>query len=268
MADHTPLIVFKDAYKVFISEGGAVSVLALRAINLEVREGEFLTIVGPSGCGKSTLLNMLAGIISPSSGEVTCAGKSLAELRDLIGYVAQDDYLLPWRDLLHNVTLGLEYRGVPPTEAQAKARALLEKMGLAGFERHYPSQLSGGMKKRASIARTLICDPAVILMDEPFGPLDAQTRTLLQDELLRLWHGSGKTIIFITHDLVESIALSDRIVVLSRPPGAVKAIHEVPIPRPRNVFRIHDAPGFSTLYQTLWQEIQEELAARTNGGKG
>ncbi len=263
-----PLIVFKDVYKVFVSEGGARSVLALRGINLAVRDGEFLTIVGPSGCGKSTLLNMLAGIVVPSSGEVTCAGKSLSDLRDLIGYVAQDDYLLPWRDLLHNVTLGLEYRGVPPAEGQARARALLGKMGLTGFERHYPSQLSGGMKKRASIARTLLCDPAVILMDEPFGPLDAQTRTLLQDELLRLWHGSGKTVIFITHDLVESISLSDRIVVLCRPPGTVKAVHEVRIPRPRDVFRIHDAPGFSALYQMLWREIQEELVARPNGGEG
>jgi NitT/TauT family transport system ATP-binding protein len=264
MTNGSHLIVFRNVYKVFTSGGGAAAMLALRDINLEVSRGEFLTIVGPSGCGKSTLLNMVAGIVQPSHGEMTFEGRPVEEARAQIGYVAQEDYLLPWRDLLHNVTLGLEYRGVAPAAARAQALTILAQVGLSGFEGHYPSQLSGGMKKRASIARTLVCDPSLILMDEPFGPLDAQTRTLLQDELLRLWQDSGKTILFITHDLVESIALSDRIVVLARPPGMIKSIHEVRLPRPRNVFKIHDYPEFSRLYQTLWQEIQEELADRGN----
>ncbi len=255
------MLAFRDIYKAFISAGGASAMLALRAVNLEVQSGEFLTLVGPSGCGKTTLLNMAAGIIAPSFGEIIHSGAPSGPRSANIGYVAQDDYLLPWRDLLHNVTLGLEYRAVPPAAARARALALLEQVGLAGFERHYPAQLSGGMRKRAGIVRTLLCDPSLILMDEPFGPLDAQTRTLLQDQLLRLWQGSGKTVIFVTHDLIESIALSDRIVVLSRAPGQIKSIHDVRLPRPRDVFKIHGYPEFAALYQTLWREILEEMTS-------
>lgn len=253
------MVEIQNLYKVYVSNGAPL--LSLRNINLEIHEGEFITLVGPSGCGKSTLLNMVAGIIGATHGDIKYKGSIIrpGEVPDGIGYVAQDDYLLPWRDLLNNVILGLEYRRMSTSQAKEKSIGLLQQVGLAGFEGYYPPQLSGGMRKRANIVRTLLCDPSLILMDEPFGPLDAQTRTLLQDQLLQLWQDSCKTVIFVTHDLVEAIALSDRVVVLTRSPGTVKSIHPVRISRPRNVFKIHSYPEFPPLYQRLWDEIQEEL---------
>jgi NitT/TauT family transport system ATP-binding protein len=175
------------------------------------------------------------------------------------GYVTQEDNLLPWRTAIGNVEYGLQLQRVPPKERRKRAQEFLARVGLAGFENHYPHQLSGGMRKRVSIGRTLVLDPSVILMDEPFGPLDAQTRIVLQNDLLTLWRGTGKTIVFVTHDLVEAIALSDRVVVMTKRPGTIKSVHRVPLSRPRNVFHIHAAPGFAETYDRIWSELRSEI---------
>ncbi|MBM3451480.1 MAG: ATP-binding cassette domain-containing protein, partial [Armatimonadetes bacterium] len=178
-----------------------------------------------------------------------------------VGYITQDDNLLAWRTVLGNVELGLEFKSISARERRERAMAYLARVGLAGFEHHYPHELSGGMRKRVSICRTLVDETDdVILMDEPFGPLDAQTRLVLQDWLLRLWEGTGRTIVFVTHDLVEAIALSDRVAVFTRTPGAIKAIRDVSLPRPRDVFHIHQTHGFGGLYEQLWNDLKEEIA--------
>jgi NitT/TauT family transport system ATP-binding protein len=247
-------------YKVFVSRGRRRRpLLALRDVSLDVRPGEFITLLGPSGCGKSTVLNLLAGLEAPSEGTVLQGDRRISGVNTGVGYVTQDDNLLPWRTLLDNVVLPLELRGVPRSERSERGHELLRSVGLDGFEHAYPHQLSGGMRKRGSIARTLIADDPVILMDEPFGPLDAQTRLLLQDELLRLWTGSGKTIVFVTHDLVEAIALSDRIAIFTSVPGQIKNLHTVGIARPRDVFHIYETEGFAELFDLLWAELREEI---------
>ncbi|HEY4348846.1 MAG TPA: ABC transporter ATP-binding protein [Gaiellaceae bacterium] len=251
----------EHVYKVFVTRKGRRqrAHLAVRNVSLDIRPGEFITFVGPSGCGKSTVLNMLAGLEQPSEGALYQGFRRLKGLNTNVGYITQDDNLLPWRTLLSNVELALELKGVKRSVRRERAHELLGSLGLGGFEHSYPHQLSGGMRKRGSIARTLLADDPVILMDEPFGPLDAQTRLLLQDELLRIWTGSGKTIVFVTHDLVEAIALSDRIVLFTSVPGSIRSIYSVDIPRPRDVFHIHEAPGFSDLFDTLWDELRVEI---------
>jgi NitT/TauT family transport system ATP-binding protein len=238
-------------------------VLALDSVDLDVAEGEFVTIVGPSGCGKSTLLNLIVGLLMPSTGRVVFRDRPVTGITPAIGYVTQRDNLLPWRTLLENVEIALELRAVPRDERRRRAAALIERVGLHGFEDHYPHELSGGMRQRASIARTLIYDPALILMDEPFGPLDAQTRLLLQQQLLTLWSATGKTVVFITHDLVEAIALADRVVVMTSRPGRIKHIAAVPIARPRRVDEIHTSPEFQGTYERLWKELRPEVTLDT-----
>jgi NitT/TauT family transport system ATP-binding protein len=257
----------ENIYKVFVTQTKRhhEALLAVRDVSFDIVPGEFITFLGPSGCGKSTVLNMLAGLEVPSEGQIYQGSRLLNGLNTDVGYITQDDNLLPWRTLLSNVELALELRGVKKAKRRAQAHELLGSLGLAGFENAYPHQLSGGMRKRGSIARTLLADDPVILMDEPFGPLDAQTRLLLQDELLRIWNGSGKTVVFVTHDLVEAIALSDRIVIFTSVPGTIKSIHTIAIPRPRDVFHIHEALGFSELFDQLWVELREEIT-RTRGG--
>jgi len=186
-------------------------------------------------------------------------GRAVDGVNTDVGYITQDDNLLPWRSLLENVEAALEFRGVAAEERRARAHRYIERVGLRGFEHHYPHELSGGMRKRTALIRTLIYEPDVILMDEPFGPLDAQTRVILQDELLRLWEGTGKTIVFVTHDLVEAIALSDEIVLFSRAPGTIKQVYPVPLSRPRDVFRIHADPRFPAFYDQLWRDLKEEI---------
>jgi NitT/TauT family transport system ATP-binding protein len=233
---------------------------ALRDVNLSVRQGEFLTLIGPSGCGKSTVLNMFAGLVEPSDGAILHDGHPVAGVNTRVGYVTQDDNLLPWRTTVANVEIALELKGVPREARRARALDALARVGLRGFEHHYPHELSGGMRKRVSIVRTLVDESVnVILMDEPLGPLDAQTRLLLQDELLQLWQGSGRTVVFVTHDLVEAIALSDRIAIFTSAPGGIKDVREVPIPRPRDVFHIHEAPGFAGIYDAIWKDLREEI---------
>lgn len=254
-------IQLKDAYKVFASGSGKsrTGFVAVSNVDLAIKKGEFVSLVGPSGCGKTTVLNLIAGSIGPTKGEVLQYGKPIRGLNVGVGYVTQDDTLLPWRTLLDNVTYGLELAGVPTRERRERAAEYIRKVNLDGFEQHYPHQLSGGMRKRAALIRTLVTDPDIILMDEPFGALDAQSRLVLQHDLLELWQGTGKTIIFVTHDLVESIALSDRVVAFARSPGRVKAVHPINLPRPRDVFHIHQAPGYDEIYDRLFRDVQGEM---------
>lgn len=256
------VIEARNVFKVFVARGDRHrrrAFLALRDINLLIEPGQFVSFVGPSGCGKSTLLNMVAGLVRPTEGVVRYKGAPVAGVNTSVGYITQDDNLLPWRTLRENVEVALEFRGVPANHRREQAEKYIAMVGLSGFEHHYPHELSGGMRKRTALVRTLIYEPDVILMDEPFGPLDAQTRVILQDELLRLWDGSGKTIVFVTHDLVEAIALSDKVVLFSRAPGTIKQVYDVPLPRPRDVFRIHAHPNFAEFYDRLWRDLKEEI---------
>ena len=207
---------------------------ALQDVNLQISEGKFISIIGPSGCGKSTLFNIIAGLIKPSLGSVLLDGKDIVGSSGHVGYMLQKDLLLPWRNILSNVILGLEVKGVSKKEAMSRALPLMEKYGLGGFEKHYPEELSGGMRQRAALLRTLLYDQDIILLDEPFGALDAQTRLLMQEWLLDIWGDFKKTILFITHDIDEAIFLSDEIYILTARPGTVKEKVEITLPRPRN----------------------------------
>jgi len=251
------MLSLSDVSRDFITRGKTIQAMA--GVSLDVSAGEFLTVVGPSGCGKSTLLNIVCGLLAPSRGSVLYKGARLTGVNTEIGYVTQADNLYPWRTLRENVEFPLEIRGVARGERRARAAALIERVGLAGFEDHYPYELSGGMRQRANIIRTLVYDPEVILMDEPFGPLDAQTRLLLQDQLLKLWDGARKTIVFITHDLGEAVALADRVVVMTARPGTVRRICPVPLERPRDVFHLHDDERFRQTYDTLWDDLEAEV---------
>jgi NitT/TauT family transport system ATP-binding protein len=237
----------------------------IQELSFSVRPGEFLTIVGPSGAGKSTLLNMIAQIDTVTAGEIAFNGQVVAthDPRSLrpgfdrrIGYVTQDDNLLPWRTTIDNVLFPIEVQGRLNDETRAHAQMLIGAVGLAGYERYYPHELSGGMRKRASLIRTLAYDPPMILMDEPFAAVDAQTRTQLQADLLNLWSLGRKTIIFVTHDITEAIALGDRALVLSRQPARIAAEHAIPIPRPRNVHDIFALEGFAAVYERIRAAIQ------------
>jgi NitT/TauT family transport system ATP-binding protein len=252
-----PLLSVQNVRRDFNVRGK--NVLALDTLSLALEEGEFVTVVGPSGCGKSTLLNLVVGLLPPSAGEIFFRGRPVHGINPEIGYVTQKDNLLPWRSLIANVELALEIRGMEKTARRSRATELIERVGLKGFEEHYPHELSGGMRQRANIIRTLIYDPELILMDEPFGPLDAQTRIVLQEQLLKLWLASRKTILFITHDLVEAITLADRVVVMTSRPGRVKHVAAVPIARPRDVYQIHTSPEFREVYDTLWRQLRPEV---------
>jgi len=256
---HTPSVLeARNVYKVFVARGKART--ALRNVDLAIHRGEFVCLVGPSGCGKSTVLNMFAGLVTPTDGTILHDGRVIAGVNTRVGYVTQDDNLLPWRTALANVELALECKGVRRAERRERAFDYLARVGLKGSAELYPHELSGGMRKRVSIVRTLVDDSVdVILMDEPFGPLDAQTRLVLQDELLRLWQGTGRTIVFVTHDIVEAITLSDRIATFTGVPGSIKQVRDVTLPRPRDVFHIHETPGFATIYDAIWNDLREEL---------
>jgi NitT/TauT family transport system ATP-binding protein len=251
-----PILRFREVSKTFRTPRGEVP--AIGNISIDVSDGEFLTIVGPSGCGKSTLLNLLVGLEKPSGGSILLEGRQEID-RMRIGYVMQDDNLYPWRTLQQNVEFPLELRGVAPAERTRIARDYLAKVQLDGFENRYPYELSGGMRQRGNIVRALSYSPRVIIMDEPFGPLDAQTRILLQQQLLDIWQHEKKTVIFITHDLHEAIALGDRVMVLTKRPGSVKAIHDINLPRPRDIRHIHENAVFRELLSTLGDQLEEEI---------
>jgi NitT/TauT family transport system ATP-binding protein len=254
-----PILRLEGVSVAFEAEGGAV-VQAVEGVDLDVGAGEFLTIVGPSGCGKSTLLNAIVGLVQPTAGRIYFKGQPWSgRVNTEIGYVTQEDNLFPWRTALGSVEFGMEVRGYPKRERRQRALALMEAVGLRGFERYYRHQLSGGMRQRANIIRTLAYRPEVILMDEPFGPLDAHTRILLQDQLLSLWSQERATVIFITHDLAEAITLSDRVAIMTRRPGRIRAVEAVDLPRPRDVFRLATQPAFRRLYDRLWDVLRSEV---------
>jgi len=239
------------------------AIRALQDISLNVPYGEFVTVVGPSGCGKSTLIKLIAGFSAPSSGRILYEGKEVRGLNTRVGYVPQESKLFPWLTVEENVGFGLDSKRFPRPERERQVNYFIKLAGLAGFEKYYPAQLSGGMSKRASIVRALAYEPPVILMDEPFGPLDAQTRMVLQDELLKIWEQKRQTIVFVTHDLVEAVALADRVVVMTHRPGKIKDIIDVPMARPRNIFEIHRQEGFDEAYGRLWNIFRHELNLRS-----
>jgi NitT/TauT family transport system ATP-binding protein len=233
---------------------------AVRDVTLSVGAGEFVSVVGPTGCGKSTLLNVGAGLLQPSSGRVEVFGQPLAGINARAGYMFQAESLMPWRTALGNVVAGLEFRGVAMETAREQAEAWLRRVGLGGFGDRYPHQLSGGMRKRVSLAQTLALDPDIILMDEPFSALDIQTRQLMENEVLDLWQSKKKAVLFITHDLDEAIAMSDRVVVLSAGPGS-HPIGEfnIDLERPRDVAEVRATPRFIELHQAIWAVLRDEV---------
>jgi NitT/TauT family transport system ATP-binding protein len=228
---------------------------AMGPTTLKVARGEFLAIVGPSGCGKSTLLNMIAGTLKPAEGTVKYKNKTVDKINHDVGYITQKNYCLPWRTVEANVRLPLEFRGLPKSEIASRAASSIRKVGLEGFERAYPKQLSGGMLQRVMIARTLAYSPDIYLMDEPFGSLDAQLRTRMHGELLKLWQETGATFVFVTHDLQEAITLADRVVVMSKRPGIPKVVVDIDLPRPRDVVDIHANPAFGRYVRDLWAAL-------------
>jgi len=233
---------------------------AVADTTLRIRAGEFVSVVGPTGCGKSTLLNIGAGLLEASSGDIKVFGEPLQGINRRAGYMFQTEALMPWRSAIANVMVGLQYRGVPEADARAQAQAWLERVGLSDFGDRYPHQLSGGMRKRTALAQVLALDPDIILMDEPFSALDIQTRQLMENEVLELWAARKKAVLFITHDLDEAIAMSDRVVVLSAGP-ATRPIGEfdIDLPRPRDVAEVRTLPRFVDLHRQIWNVLRDEV---------
>jgi NitT/TauT family transport system ATP-binding protein len=239
---------------------GRASIPVLINTSLQIEQGRFVVLVGPSGCGKTTLLHLMAGLLSPTAGRIYYQGRPLSSPHLTIGYLTQKETLLPWRTIAHNIALPLEIRGVHKKEQGQQVSALMRKVGLEGCEQRYPASLSGGMLRRASLARMLVSDPKTLLLDEPFGALDAQLRLDLQRQLLALWEHSGTTVVFVTHDLEEAIALGDRVIVLGKY-GRIMLDEEIPLPRPRDAATIRFSADFMALHQRLWQTLGE---ARTS----
>ena len=235
---------------------------AIRGISFSVPRGQFVAVVGPTGCGKSSVLNLVAGLLAPTAGSVVTDGRPVAGVNRECGYMFQADALLPWKTALENVLLGPLLRGVAKAEAAGLARQWLGRVGLGAFEDRYPHQLSGGQRKRVAMAQVLINRLPILLMDEPFSALDAQTRALMEQELLGLWQDLGATVLFVTHDLEEAIALSDRVILFTAGPQAtLKGDYAVDIPRPRNVVEARFMPGFGDVYQHVWSDLREEVMA-------
>jgi NitT/TauT family transport system ATP-binding protein len=239
---------------------GARSVLALDRVSLEVGESEFVCLVGPSGCGKSTLLNLLAGLLKATSGDVIFQGEPVRDINTHVGYVTQRDNLVPWRTVEGNLALPLEIRKVSRSEKEARVHEAIQQVGLAGFGKHYPTELSGGMRKRVTLARALIYGADTLLMDEPFGALDAQLKLVIEDELMKLWHEAHPTILYVTHDLTEAITMADRVVVFSARPAQILAIEEIDIPRPRDLNATRFLPYFRDVHERLWALLKSNLS--------
>jgi len=244
----------------FPARSGQGAYTAVRDVHLQVAAGEFVSVVGPTGCGKSTLLNMAAGLLTPSTGVVRIFGEPLGGINARAGYMFQGDSLIPWKSALANVAAGLVFRGVREAEANQQAQSWLQRVGLGNFGDRYPHQMSGGMRKRAMLAQMLILDPDIILMDEPFSALDIQTRQLMENEVLELWLAKRKAVLFITHDLDEAIAMSDRVVVLSAGPAS-HPIGEfaIDLPRPRDVVEVRSHPRFVELHALIWHALRDEV---------
>ncbi len=240
----------------------SLRVRAVDDISFSVAEGEFVALVGPSGCGKSTALNMIAGLLRPSAGTVSYAGKPVSGPNTRVGYMTQKDTLLPWRTVEDNVGIAFELRARrgEAGDKQRRVQEMLQLVGLAGFERHYPAELSGGMRKRAALARMLIYEPETLLLDEPFGALDAQLRLVMQQELLRLVDRRRMTVVLVTHDLEEAVALADRVVVFTSRPGRIRMTRNIDFPRPRVPEKLRFTPEFGAICEELWRELKEEVA--------
>lgn len=261
----------RGATKRFVTPGGG-AFTALTDFTLTIEPGQFCAVVGPTGCGKSTTLTLVSGLDRPSAGTVTVAGEPVHGITQGTSFMFQADALMPWKTVVANVMMGPLFHGVPKREARARAIDWLRRVGLAGFEDHHPHQLSGGMRKRVALAGALINEPSVLLMDEPFGALDVQTKAIMSNELLGLWEQTRPTVIFVTHDLEEAIALADKVVVVTASPGTVKAVYDVDLPRPRGaVQEIRFGERFRELHHQIWGALREEVErayARTAAAPG
>jgi NitT/TauT family transport system ATP-binding protein len=254
----TPTIELRRASKRFRTPAGSIFT-ALADVDLTVDRGQFCAVVGPSGCGKSTTLTLVSGLERASDGDVLVHGKPVTAIGRDVGFVFQADALLPWKTVLENVAIGPRFRGADRADAHDHARDWLRRVGLAQFEDRHPHQLSGGMRKRVALAQSLINEPAILLMDEPFSALDVQTRSIMSNELLGLWEQARPSVVFVTHDLEEAIALSDRVVVMTAGPGTVKRVYDIDLPRPRQVPEIRFDPRFIELYEEIWNTLRDEV---------
>jgi NitT/TauT family transport system ATP-binding protein len=258
MVTKRSVVEAREITKRFVHRDGEFT--ALERVSLDVHEGEFVSIVGPSGCGKSTLLHILAGLKRPDAGSVAIDGReTTGSTPSQVGYLFQEDTVLPWFSVERNIALGLGYRGVAPDEARRRVEWALTEAGLVEFRRSYPHQLSGGMRRRVALMMTLVVDPKILLMDEPFGALDTHTKTRLHASLLEIWEKTRQTIVFVTHDLMEAITLSDRVVIMSARPGRVKASYEIRIPRPRDVIKVKDSEEYLEDFREIWRILGAEF---------
>ncbi|HLC26485.1 MAG TPA: ABC transporter ATP-binding protein [bacterium] len=267
-----PIIELKDVtkdYSLAFSVNGKEVLAAVEKVNLRIQKGEFVAIIGPSGCGKSTLLNMIGGLVEPSHGEIYVEGELISGPHPKITMVFQDVSVFPWRSVMENVEFGLEVRGLDRQSRRRKCQGIIDLVGLRGFEERYPQELSGGMNQRVAIARALALDPDILLMDEPFGALDEQTRLILGEELLRIWGELGQTIVFITHNINESVQLADRVIIMSARPGLLKKEVLIDLARPRDPALV-SSQKFATLVGEIWAELREESlkALRYEMGSG
>jgi NitT/TauT family transport system ATP-binding protein len=256
------VLAFDAIRQEFPAPGSSVPIRVIDGISFEIGSGQFVAVIGPSGCGKSTLLQMAAGLLKPTRGAVRHRGRTVDDVNREVGFVPQQAQLFPWKTLAENVELPLLLRGVAAAERKQRVAAALEAVGLSGFEDYFPGQLSGGMQKRGSIARTLVYRPDVILMDEPFGALDAQTRMVMQDDLQMLSRDAGATVLFITHDITEAVLLADSVVVMSQRPARLLASIAIDLPRPRDVFEPFRNPGFEAAYQAVWSVFRSQVDIR------
>jgi NitT/TauT family transport system ATP-binding protein len=254
-------IAIRDLSKTFTA--GPREVPAVSRVSFDVHDKEFVAIVGPSGCGKSTILNMIGSLIAPSGGEILVDGERVGpRAGKQVGYVFQKDTVFPWRTVAQNIALGLQYRGVATAEIRSRVTEAVALAGLEGFEDAFPATLSGGMRQRVALMRSLVVNPEILLMDEPFGALDTHTKLNLHAELLGIWGARQQTVIFVTHDLSEAITLADRIVVMTRRPGRVKLVYDVKLPRPRDVIRLRETAEYLREYGEIWHALGEEFQER------
>jgi NitT/TauT family transport system ATP-binding protein len=266
MVDLVPAIELRSVVRRFVSPNGK-TLTALRDFDMTIKKGEFCALVGPTGSGKSTTLTLISGLARPTAGEVRVMGKPVAGIDPRIGFVFQADALFPWKNVLDNVAAGPIFRGTAAATARERARDWVRRVGLAGFEAHYPHQLSGGMRKRVALAQTFINEPEILLMDEPFSALDVQTRVVMQDELLQLWSAHAGSVVFVTHDLEEAIALADRVFVLTAGPATVKSVYEIDLPRPRVTSDIRYDPRFVEISKMIWNDLRDEVLVGYNREK-
>jgi NitT/TauT family transport system ATP-binding protein len=256
------VLSFNDIRQDFPAPGQGAAIRVLDGISFDVGSGKFVAVIGPSGCGKSTLLQMAAGLLAPTRGTVRHRGRAVERVNREVGFVPQQAQLFPWKTLKENVELPLLLRGVATDERRQRVAAALDAVGLTGFEAYYPNQLSGGMQKRGSIARTLVYRPDVILMDEPFGALDAQTRMVMQDDLQMLSRDAGATVLFVTHDITEAVLLADHVAIMSQRPSKLLANVAIDLPRPRNVFEPFRNVGFEAAYDAVWSIFRSQIDIR------